>query len=211
MNKLYEYLGPERNRVLIKEAVTESGERSFYMEGVFIQADVRNHNQRVYPLDEISNAVSEIQRKIKTGESILGELDHPDELTINLDRVSHVISDMWMNGSDGYGKLKIIESTPCGKIAHGLLSSGIKLGVSSRGSGNVNHDGTVSEFDMVTVDIVAQPSAPEAYPKSIYESLYNMRGGSMIYEQARDAAHGDKLANKHMKKSILDVIKELKI
>jgi len=211
MNKLYEYMAPDRGHVQIKEAITETGEKHFYMEGVFIQADVRNHNQRMYPLDEIAKAVQEVQNKVRSGESILGELDHPDELTINLDRVSHVIHDMWMNGSDGYGKLKIIESTPCGKIAHGLLSSGIKLGVSSRGSGNVDHDGKVSDFEMVTVDIVAQPSAPEAYPQSIYESLYNMRGGSMIYEQARDASMGDKLANKHMGKSILDVIKELKI
>src|SRR5690606_33608661 len=117
----------------------------------------------------------------KTGDTILGELDHPPELTINLDRVSHKITEMWLQGNNGYGKLKIIDKVPMGQIARGLLESGVKLGVSSRGSGNVSNSGIVSDFEIVTVDIVAQPSAPDAYPTSIYESLFNMKGGSVIH------------------------------
>ena len=117
-----------------------------------------------------------------------GELDHPEELQINLDRVSHIITEMSCDGSNGLGKLKVID-TPMGNIAKALLKAGAKLGVSSRGSGNVNESGRVSDFDIVTVDIVAQPSAPDAYPKTIYESLFNMRGGSMIYDIAKDYTH----------------------
>ena len=92
---------------------------------------------------------------------------------------------MMCNDANGMGKLKVID-TPMGNIAKALLKAGAKLGVSSRGSGNVNESGRVSDFDIVTVDIVAQPSAPDAYPKTIYESLFNMRGGSMIYDIAKD-------------------------
>lgn len=211
MNKLYEYMSPTRGDMQIKEGVGSNGKRNFFMEGVFIQADVRNHNQRVYPKNEITEAVQNIQERISNGETVLGELDHPDELTINLDRVSHMITEMYMDGQNGCGKLKIIDNTPCGKIAHGLLEAGVRLGVSSRGSGNVDHSGSVSDFEITTVDIVAQPSAPEAYPRSIYESLYNMRGGAAIFEMAREASMEDKIANKHLPKNIMQLIKELKI
>jgi hypothetical protein len=182
-----------------------------YLEGTFIQAEIRNQNQRVYPLTEISNAVNLIREKIDSGYSVLGELDHPEELTINLDRVSHAITDMWMDGNNGCGKLKVIDSTPMGQIAKGLLESQVKLGVSSRGSGNVGQNGMVSEYEIVTVDIVAQPSAPEAYPRSIYESLWNMNGGAIIERVASDAAYGEESAEKHLHKMLSAFIKELKI
>jgi hypothetical protein len=91
-----------------------------------------------------------------------------------------------------------------------LLKAGAKLGVSSRGSGNVNDSGQVSDFDIVTVDIVAQPSAPDAYPKTIYESLFNMRGGAVLHELASSVTH-DKSAEKYLMKSITDFINELKL
>jgi hypothetical protein len=98
-----------------------------------------------------------------------------------------------------------------GNIAKALLKAGAKLGVSSRGSGNVNESGRVSDFDIVTVDIVAQPSAPNAYPKTIYESLFNMRGGSMIHDIAVDYTHTkDNNAEKHLSKQIVNFINELK-
>jgi hypothetical protein len=109
------------------------------------------------------------------------------------------------------GKLKVID-TPMGNIARALLKAGAKLGVSSRGSGNVNESGRVSDFDIVTVDIVAQPSAPDAYPKTIYESLFNMKGGSMIHDIAKDYTHDKTIgAKKHLDKSIIDFINELKL
>ena len=180
------------------------------MNGIFIQGDKRNHNQRVYPSHEISRAVSTVNEKLANGYSILGETDHPEELSINLDRVSHTITKMWMeNNTDGHGQLKIIP-TPMGKIIEALIQSGVKLGVSSRGSGSVDDYGNVSDFDIVTVDIVAQPSAPEAYPKAIYESLYNMKGGSAIFETARGVSYGDPSATQYLEKDILTFINELK-
>ena len=192
---------------LVLEA-SENG-KDLYMKGIFIQGDVKNQNQRVYPITEINKAVMQINERIQTGETVLGELDHPEELSINLDRVSHIITEMGMQGKDGHGKLKIIP-TPTGNIVKTLLESGAKLGVSSRGSGNVGNDGNVSEFEIVTVDIVAQPSAPNAYPRTIYESLFNMRGGSAMYDLAADASH-DKVAQRYLARDVAKFIKDLKI
>jgi hypothetical protein len=163
----------------------------------------------VYPLTEINHAVQQINERIQKGETVMGELDHPEELSINLDRVSHLIEEMSMVGRDGHGSLKIIP-TPTGQIVRTLLESGAKLGVSSRGSGNVGNDGSVSDFEIITVDIVAQPSAPDAYPRTIYESLFNMRGGQTLYNLAADATH-DKVAERYLAKDIAKFIKDLKI
>jgi len=191
------------------ELVEAKGGKDLYMKGIFIQGDVKNQNQRVYPLTEINHAVQQINERIQKGETVMGELDHPEELSINLDRVSHIIEEMTMVGRDGHGSLKIIP-TPKGQIVRTLLESGAKLGVSSRGSGNVGNDGSVSEFEIITVDIVAQPSAPDAYPRTIYESLFNMRGGQTMYNLAADATH-DKVAQRYLAKDIAKFIKDLKI
>lgn len=206
MRKLYEYLGPEANRI---ELLESNDGKDLFMQGLFIQGDVKNQNGRVYPKDEIQRAVENVTTRLQKGETVMGELDHPEELQINLDRVSHIITDMHCDGSDGIGKLKIIE-TPMGNIASALLKSGAKLGVSSRGSGNVNESGKVSEFEIVTVDIVAQPSAPDAYPKTIYESLYNMKGGEAIHRIASAVTH-DKSAEKHLMNAMSKFIRELNL
>lgn len=205
-NKLYEYMSFDKGNIVVEQS--ENG-KSLCMKGIFIQGDVKNQNQRVYPVTEINKAVLQINERIKGGETVLGELDHPEELSINLDRVSHIIEEMNMQGSDGHGKLKIIP-TPTGNIVKTLLESGAKLGVSSRGSGNVGNDGGVSDFEIITVDIVAQPSAPNAYPRTIYESLFNMRGGQVMYDLAADATH-DKIAERYLAKGIAKFIKDLKI
>lgn len=192
--------------------IVESAEdgKNLYMKGIFIEGGVKNANQRVYPVHEIAKAVDTINEQIKGGYSVLGEVDHPDDLKINLDRVSHMIESMWMDGPCGYGKLKVLP-TPMGELVKAMLSSGVKLGVSSRGSGNVNEgSGHVSDFEIVTVDIVAQPSAPHAYPKAIYEGLMNMRGGNQIFEMARDATQDQKV-QKYMKEAMTRFIKDLKI
>tara|TARA_Y100000004_G_C8943032_1_gene424965 strand:- start:1293 stop:1922 length:630 start_codon:yes stop_codon:yes gene_type:complete len=206
IRQLYEYISPDVSRVQITES--EDG-KDLYMAGLFIQGDVKNQNGRIYPKDEIAKAVESVRTRLSKGETVMGELDHPEELQINLDRVSHIITDMHTDDSNGLGKLKIIE-TPMGNIAKALLKAGAKLGVSSRGSGNVNESGKVSDFDIVTVDIVAQPSAPDAYPKTIYESLYNMRGGAVLHDIAASVTH-DKSAEKYLMKSITDLINELKL
>ena len=205
-NKLYEYLSPELSKVQISES--KDG-KELFMAGLFIQGDVKNQNGRVYPKDEIAKAVDSVKERLQKGETVMGELDHPEELQINLDRVSHIIQEMHCDDSNGLGKLKIIE-TPMGNIARALLTAGAKLGVSSRGSGNVNESGRVSDFDIVTVDIVAQPSAPDAYPKSIYESLFNMRGGAQMFDTASALTH-DKSAEKHLMKAITGFINDLKL
>jgi hypothetical protein len=208
-NKLYEYLSFDKAHVQILEEDNKTGGKDLCMKGIFIQGDVRNQNQRVYPVREIARAVGSITEKLQGGQSVMGELDHPEELSINLDRVSHLITEMWMDGADGYGKLKIVP-TPMGNIVKTLLLSGAKLGVSSRGSGNVGDDGAVSEFEIVTVDIVAQPSAPNAFPRTIYESLFNMKGGSRIYTTAREALT-EAAAQKQLVKDVQKLIKELRV
>jgi len=208
-NKLYEYLSFDKAHVQLLEEDNKVGGKDLCMKGIFIQGDVRNQNQRVYPVREIARAVNSITEKLSGGQSVMGELDHPEELSINLDRVSHLITEMWMDGADGYGKLKIVP-TPMGNIVKTLLQSGAKLGVSSRGSGNVGDDGAVSDFEIITVDIVAQPSAPNAFPRTIYESLFNMKGGSRVMGTARSALT-EASAQKQLVKDIQRFIQELKI
>ena len=209
VNKLYEFISFDRAHVQLLEEDNKIGGKDLCMKGIFIQGDVRNQNQRVYPVREIARAVNSITEKLNAGQSVMGELDHPEELSINLDRVSHLITEMWMEGADGYGKLKIIP-TPTGSIVKTLLQSGAKLGVSSRGSGNVGDDGSVSDFEIITVDIVAQPSAPNAFPRTIYESLYNMKGGHTVMNVARSAMT-EAAAQKQLVKDLSRLIKELKI
>jgi hypothetical protein len=197
------------------ELVTEdigdgSGGKNLYMKGICIQGDKRNANERVYPVREISRAVDTITEQIKNGLSVLGEVDHPDDLKINLDRVSHSMDGMWMNGADGYGKLRILP-TPMGQLVKTMLDAGVKLGVSSRGSGNVNDaNGHVSDFEIVTVDVVAQPSAPNAYPTAIYESLMNMKYGHKVFEIAKEVGQDNKV-QRYLKEEVKRLIKELKI
>jgi len=195
---------------VLTEASADGKGKNLYMKGIFIQGGVKNANQRVYPVSEISKAVETINEQLKSGYSVLGEVDHPDDLKINLDRVSHMINKMWMDGPTGFGKLKILP-TPMGKLVEAMITSGVKLGVSSRGSGQVNEgSGHVSDFEIVTVDIVAQPSAPNAYPKAIYEGLMNMRGGQQVFEMARDAS-ADQKVQKYLKQAVVGLIKDLKL
>lgn len=195
---------------VLAESSADGQGKNLYMKGIFVQGGVKNANQRVYPVQEISEAVDSVNKQLKEGYSVLGELDHPDDLKINLDRVSHMITEMWMDGPNGFGKLKILP-TPMGKLVEAMLTSGVKLGVSSRGSGNVNEsNGHVSDFEIVTVDIVAQPSAPNAYPKAVYEGLMNMRHGHRVIEMARDAGANQKV-QKYLAEEVKRLIKDLKI
>ncbi len=197
---------------MVVESIREEGTdfKTLYMKGIFIQGGVKNANERIYPVNEIENAVDTLNKQISEGYSVLGEVDHPDDLKINLDRVSHMITSMWMDGANGYGKLKILP-TPMGQLVRTMLESGVKLGVSSRGSGNVNDmDGRVSDFEIITVDIVAQPSAPNAYPKAIYESLMNMKHGHKMLEIAKEA-QGDKRVQRFLGEEVKRLINELKL
>ena len=198
-----------RAEILSEEAADGSG-KTLYLKGICIEGGVRNANERVYPVNEIAKAVDTVNEQIKTGHSVLGEVDHPEDLKINLDRVSHMIEKMWMDGPAGYGKLKILP-TPMGELVKTMLTSGVKLGVSSRGSGNVNDaNGHVSDCEIVTVDVVAQPSAPNAYPQAIYEGLLNHVGGARLLEMFRDPAQSNK-AQRYVKGEVMRLIRGLKI
>lgn len=195
---------------MVVESEGEGSKKSLYMKGIFIQGGVRNANERVYPVSEIESAVQTLNEQISEGLSVLGEVDHPDDLKINLDRVSHMITNMWMDGANGFGKLKILP-TPMGQLVATMLDSGVKLGVSSRGSGNVDDaSGKVSDFEIVTVDIVAQPSAPNAYPKAIYEGMMNMRHGHRVLDIAKDAQN-DMKVQRYLKEEVMRLIKDLKL
>ena len=206
MRNLREHLTFDQANVVLENA---NEGKDLYMKGIMIQGGVRNANQRVYPVNEIGRAVKTLNDQISNGYSVLGEVDHPEGLNINIDRVSHMITQCWMDGDNGYGKLKILP-TPMGNLVKTMLEAGVKLGVSSRGSGNVAEDGsnTVSDFEIITVDVVAQPSAPGAYPTPIYEHLMNARGGMKAYELAQATKHDDK-AQKYLKESLINMINKL--
>lgn len=187
------------------QCITESDGKDLYLKGIFIEGEVRNQNQRIYPVNEINKAVKTIQERLQGGQSVLGEADHPDDLNINIDRVSHMITEMEVSGRNGIGKLKLLP-TPMGNVVKTLLESGVKLGVSSRGSGNVGHNGYVSDFEIITVDVVAQPSAPNAYPTPVYEALMrNGKKGRISLELAEAVRHDNK-AQKHLEKELLSII-----
>ena len=206
MLNLREHLSFDQAQIIVESA---NEGKDLYMKGIMIQGGVRNANQRVYPVNEIGRAVKTLSEQIEGGYSVLGEVDHPEGLNINLDRVSHMISETWMEGDNGYGKLKILP-TPMGQLVKTMLENGVKLGVSSRGSGNVSEDGSgnVSDFEIITVDVVAQPSAPGAYPTAIYEHLMNARGGMKAYELAQATRHDPK-AQKYLKESLVNIISRL--
>jgi len=204
---LQEHLTFDQAKVVV-ESDDKDG-KNLYMKGICIQGGVKNANQRVYPVSEIAKAVKTLNDQLSGGYSVLGEVDHPQDLKINLDRVSHLITEMWMDGPNGYGKLKILP-TPMGHLVKTMLESGVKLGVSSRGSGNVREDGSgqVSDFEIVTVDIVAQPSAPGAYPTPIYEHLMNRRGGNQAFNLAKEIRQDPK-AQKFLKDQLVNIIRGL--
>jgi len=195
---LCEELLPSECR-LIQEASNDG--KSLWLSGIFMQAGIKNRNGREYPLTEIAAAVEMAKKAIMERSGIMGELDHPQTLNINLDRVSHVITELWMTGPNAHGKAKML-NTPMGNIASELIRNNVKLGVSSRGAGNVNESGGVSGFQFVTVDIVAQPSAPNAYPSSVYESLEMSRNGKAVMTLAEQLRH-DPAAQKYFKQEVM--------
>jgi hypothetical protein len=210
MKTLREQLTFSQARIQVSEETDMGGGKHLYLKGICIEGDVRNANERVYPVNEIAKAVNTINKQINEGNSVLGEVDHPDDLKINLDRVCHSVEEMWMDNNAGCGKLKILP-TPMGELIKTLLQSGVKLGVSSRGSGNVDdRTGHVSDFEIVTIDVVAQPSAPNAYPRAVYESMMNMNYGHRLLEVAREAGKDNKV-QKYLRSEVVKLIRDLKI
>jgi len=207
-NYLRENLSFDQAQLVLESTEDDKGGKTLHLNGICIQGDIRNQNQRVYPSSEIARAVKTVNDQIAGGYSVLGEVDHPEDLRINLDRVSHMITKMWMDGPNGYGKLKLLP-TPMGQLIQTMLESGVKLGVSSRGSGDVDVDGKVKGFEIITVDVVAQPSAPGAYPTPVYEHLMNQAGGYKAFKIAREV-QGDPKAQQYIAESLKKIISGLK-
>ena len=152
----------------------ENGEKKYVIEGVFAQADKKNRNGRVYPKPILENAVNKyVKEQVKTHRAV-GELNHPEGPTVNLDKVSHLITDLKFEGSNVVGKAQVLP-TPMGKIVEGLLEGGVQLGVSTRGMGSlVQKNGAMEvgkDFILSTVDIVQDPSAPEAFVNGVMEGV----------------------------------------
>ena len=171
--------------------LTESrnGKKSLYIEGIFLQGNIKNRNGRMYPMETLQKEVGRyIKEQVDQGRAV-GELGHPDSPTVNLDRVSHKIMSLRESGSNFIGKAKILESTPMGKIASSLLSEGVKLGVSSRGIGSLKP--TKEGFNVVSddfmlataADIVADPSAPDAFVEGIMEGKEWVWEGTVLRER----------------------------
>ena len=166
----------------------KNGKKSMYIEGVFLQGDIKNRNGRMYPMECLRREVMRYNENHVQSGRALGELGHPDGPTVNLDRVSHKIVSLKENGSNFIGKAKIL-GTPMGKIAESLISEGVKLGVSSRGIGSLKQTregvNIVGEDFMLSTaaDIVADPSAPDAFVEGIMEGKNWVWDGGILREQ----------------------------
>ena len=167
----------------------KNGKKSLYIEGVFLQGDIKNRNGRMYPMETLRREVSRYNESNVVPGRALGELGHPDGPTVNLDRVSHKIVSLKESGSNFVGKAKIL-GTPMGQIAESLIKEGVKLGVSSRGIGSIRADrqGTNivgDDFMLATAaDIVADPSAPDAFVEGIMEGKEWVWEGGLLRERA---------------------------
>ena len=175
------------NVQFLVETNKETGKKSHYIKGVFMQAEQKNKNGRVYPLGIMENEVGRYGTEYVAKNRAMGELNHPQGPTVNLDRVSHMIKELNMAGNDVQGKAKIMD-TPMGKIAQNLISEGARLGVSSRGMGSLkaNSQGineVQKDFMLSAVDIVADPSAPGAFVNGIMEGKEWIWDNGVIKEQ----------------------------
>ncbi len=166
----------------------KNGKKSMYIEGVFLQADMKNRNGRVYPMETLRREVGRYSENHITSGRALGELGHPEGPTVNLDRVSHKIVSLRESGSNFIGKAKIL-GTPMGKIASSLIEEGVKLGVSSRGVGSLQqtkegYSVVGEDFMLATAaDIVADPSAPDAFVSGIMEGKEWIWDGGILREK----------------------------
>ena len=160
----------ESTTVIQKPLVESTKDGFLRLKGVVMQAEAVNRNGRVYPKQILENVVKKFN---EVGQQVMGELEHPNTLTINLDRVSHLIESLEMQGNDVIGTLKIL-NTPCGNIVRGLIEGGAEIGASSRGGGDVRRNGQIDEvtqFEFVTIDLVGSPSAHGAIPKPMTEAI----------------------------------------
>ena len=192
----------------------ENGKKNYYIEGKFMGYDEPNKNGRMYPKGIMEKEVGRYQELINEKRS-LGELGHPPTPTVNLDKVSHLISELRMNHDGGvYGKAKIL-STPMGKIAENFIKEGVRLGVSSRGVGSLKEKDGINEvqddFQLATVDIVSDPSAPGAFVNGIMENAeWIMTNGAWSQQTLENAQNFIKKTSKRqLREAKLQIFKKL--
>lgn len=197
---LFERMLPEQGNLLVESS---HDQKDWYMKGIFMTSEKKNRNGRIYTLGEMTEQVDEAMKMIKQTNGLLGELDHPENrLGTALANVSHVITELRMDGNNVRGVAKII-NTPSGIIAREILKAGVILGVSSRGTGAVNEsNGRVNGFKLNTIDIVTTPSAHDAYPQGIYESLQENAQGKHVISLAEAVIH-DEAAQKYLSAEII--------
>jgi hypothetical protein len=172
MKLITEYTENDSINCLVEKK--ENGDKNYVIEGVFAQADKKNRNGRIYPKAIMERAVGKYVKEQVSKKRAVGELNHPEGPTVNLDKVSHLITDLKFEGNNVVGRAQILD-TPMGKIVKGLLEGGVQLGVSTRGMGSLeNRNGAMvvkDDFMLSTVDIVQDPSAPEAFVNGIMEGV----------------------------------------
>lgn len=196
-------------RVLSEE---KEGRKNLFIEGVFMQAEQQNKNGRIYPRDILINEVARYNQAYIKENRALGELGHPEGPTVNLERVSHIITNLKENGNDVVGKAKIL-GTPYGKIVENLIDSGVKLGVSSRGMGSLKQLNGVNmvqeDFMLAAVDIVADPSAPNAFVNGIMEGKQWIWENGLLKEKELEKWRKDikKTSSRKLEEQYLKVFK----
>lgn len=173
---------------IVTESISEGKSiKNFYLSGVHLQSEIKNQNGRIYPRGVIEREVNRInESKIKQNRFV-GQLNHPEDLEINLERVSHLTTVLKMEGNDVYGKSKLLD-TPLGLIAKKLVEGGVKLGVSSRGAGTLKNSIVQNDYNLLCVDIVSDPSCSSAWVDPLYESKeWIMENGLLTEKQFDDS------------------------
>ena len=187
---------------IISESNDATGEKTYLLKGPFLEANVKNRNGRTYMLETLQREVKEFyENKIKNHRAV-GELDHPPEPTINLDRISHIITDLKMDENIGYGCARLMD-TPMGRIAKTLIDNNVQLGMSTRGVGTLQGSQVNDDYKLITVDVVADPSAPSAFVEGVLENKeYIIKDTGEIVEAAVQQLHTnmDKISGNHYSK-----------
>lgn len=201
---LIERLTPnEANLIMETSRSAAATEKYMWLHGIVMQAELKNRNGRLYPLTEMVNAVAQLNEQIRANNGIVGELDHPETLSINYKNASHIITELKMDGNNVIGKCKLL-NTPPGLVAQEIYKNGIRPAVSSRGAGSVTSEGIVEGFNLITIDIVATNSAPGANPSAVYESTQGRKVLTLAEQMQQDPA-----AQKYFKKEIVKLIKQM--
>lgn len=189
---------------IVESILGEGIDKSYYLSGTMMVSEEKNGNGRIYALDEMQQVVEAAMQKINSSGPIMGELEHPNSLQINLANVSHAITEMKMDNNRVIGKMRIL-NTPAGNIVKGIMEGGVKLGVSSRGTGSVSPDGRVKGFNFTTVDVVSTPSGPGCYPNLVREAQENQKIVTLA-----EAVVSDEKAQKYFKKEIAKFLQAIR-